>query len=213
MSPDLELPNDVIRTAVPDDDIVLAYVTRGALAKYVEGVAQTNDDFRAELEAVIDGLEDAGETVSLKAQAWRSRNTAQQPSVRTAKRRISFWAPVALAAAFLLVAGTFKVRADRADRIQAEKDREIAAKQADLDRLMRLLKEQQEAVAVAQAEAANAKDESDRIAAQAKLAAAQEQQRATTKSISAAAAGRPARTSNAKAACTCQAGDPLCSCL
>ena len=71
MSADLELPEDVIRTAVPDDDIVLAYVMRGALPKYVEGVARTNDDFRAELEAVIDGLEEAGETISLKAQAWR----------------------------------------------------------------------------------------------------------------------------------------------
>jgi len=41
MTAPLDLPDEIVREAVPDDDIVLAYVTRGTMARYVEGVACT----------------------------------------------------------------------------------------------------------------------------------------------------------------------------
>jgi hypothetical protein len=71
-------------------------------------------------------------------------------------------------------------------------------------------------MAAAQGELANAKSDADRANAQAKLAAAQDQQRRTQANIAAVKAANPAVKpggNTPKAACTCQAGDPLCSCL
>jgi hypothetical protein len=68
----------------------------------------------------------------------------------------------------------------------------------------------------AQAEIASAKSDADRIAAQQKVAALQEKQKTTQTNIANVQRGpgpaSPARTTP-RAACTCQAGDPLCSCL
>lgn len=95
--------------------------------------------------------------------------------------------------------------------------KEIAEKQAQLDKLMAELKSQNDAIAQAQADAANAKSEADRAAAKAKLAQAQEQQRRTQANIAAVRAtggnSKSSGGSTPKPACTCQAGDPLCSCL
>ena len=96
--------------------------------------------------------------------------------------------------------------------------KELAAKQAQLDKLMTDLKTQNDAIAAAQAEAASAKSEADKNAAQAKLLAAQEQQKRTQANIAAvraapAGGGGASKPSTPKPACTCQAGDPLCSCL
>lgn len=225
----LELPDEIVREAVPDDDIVLAYVTRGVMARYVEGVAAKNAGFREELMACIDGLEEAGETISAAARDWRSPSAAvvslhevraAGAAPRTKKRRSPFfyWAPIALAAAFVLVAGGYhhqQAKDEQARLQRADKEREIAELNARVDKLHEDLRRQQEAIATAQSELAMAKTDAERASAQAKLAAAQEQQRATMSSVQAAkasAAGRPA-TSRAKAACTCQPGDPLCSCL
>lgn len=224
----LELPDEIVREAVPDDDIVLAYVTRGAMARYVEGVAAKSAGFREELMACIDGLEEAGETISAAARDWRAPSAAvvslhdgrgAGAATRTKKRSPFFyWAPIALAAAFVLVAGGYhhQQAKDEEARLQrADKEREIAELNARVDKLHEDLRRQQEAIAMAQSELAMAKTDAERASAQAKLAAAQEQQRATMSSVQAAkatAAGRPA-SSRAKAACNCQPGDPLCSCL
>jgi hypothetical protein len=197
----LELPDEIVREAVPDDDIVLAYVTRGAMARYVEGLAAKNAAFREELEACIDGLEEAGESVSAAARAWRAPSAVVVPiHAKRPRNWLRRWAPIALAAAFVLVVGGYhQAQVREAERIQAEKERELAQTQAQLAKL-------QEEIAAAQSELATAKSDADRANAEAKLAAARAQQKAT------AAAGKP-KSSGAKAACNCQPGDPLCSCL
>jgi hypothetical protein len=78
------------------------------------------------------------------------------------------------------------------------------------------LKAQSDAIATAQSEAASAKSDADRLAAQQKLAAAQAEQKRTQANI-ANIQSRPVGNTPSKGtprpACTCQAGDPLCSCL
>jgi colicin import membrane protein len=98
-------------------------------------------------------------------------------------------------------------------RIQKLKDAEIAAKQAQLDKLMADLKTQQDQMAAAQAEIANAKSAEDRANAQAKLVAAQEQQRRTQASIATIKKDVSTKSGGTKSDCKCQPGDPLCSCL
>ena len=104
-------------------------------------------------------------------------------------------------------------------RITALKNQEIAEQKAQLDKLMSDFKAQSEAVAAAEAAAAKATSETERLAAREKLAAAQAEQKKTQANIAAVQGGgrpgggtAPARTTP-RAACTCQAGDPLCSCL
>jgi len=238
--------------AVPDDDIVLAYANRGALARYVEGVAAVNADFREELAACIDALVHAEETVSDAARAWR-RNVAMtsnhdgasqsrvavaadqesrmidaitakasKPVVNLASarraRRNTLLATLSLAAAIVFGVVGFSQYASMKEsaRLETEKQKELSAKQAELDRLLTELKEREEAVRRAEAEAANAKSEAERSIAMARLAAAQEQQKATQASVerrATKAGGGAQKTGNPRAACTCSAGDPLCSCL
>ncbi len=238
--------------AVPDDDIVLAYANRGALARYVEGVAAVNADFREELAACIDALVHAEETVSDAARAWR-RNVAitsihdgasqsrvavaadqesrmidaitakaSKPVVNLASarraRRNTLLATLSLAAAIVFGVVGFSQYASMKEsaRLETEKQKELSAKQAELDKLLTELKEREEAVRRAEAEAANAKSEAERSIAMARLAAAQEQQKATQASVerrATKAGGGAQKTGNPRAACTCSAGDPLCSCL
>lgn len=87
------------------------------------------------------------------------------------------------------------------------------AAKAQLDKLTNDLKQQTEAITAAQGEVASAKSEADRVVAQAKLVAAQEQQRRTQANIAALKGGGDGRPTTPRPACTCQAGDPLCSCL
>jgi hypothetical protein len=103
-------------------------------------------------------------------------------------------------------------------RVTALKNAEIAEQKAQLDKLMGDLKAQSDAIATAQAEAASAKSDADRLAAQQKLAAAQAEQKRTQANIAAvqsrpAGGGGGAGKGTPRPACTCQAGDPLCSCL
>ncbi len=103
-------------------------------------------------------------------------------------------------------------------RLTALKNQELAEKQAQLDKLMNELKTQNDAIELARTEAASAKSESDRNAAQAKLLMVQEQQRNTQRTIAAVRAapvggGGGAAKPTPRAACTCQAGDPLCACV
>ena len=110
----------------------------------------------------------------------------------------------------------------RSGQAQAEEAKrhnaEIAEKQAQLDKLMADLKSTNDAMTAAQAEIASAKSDADKQAAQARVVAlqaqAQRQQTAVTQVQSrptGPAVGKPNNTP--RPACTCQAGDPLCSCL
>lgn len=100
-----------------------------------------------------------------------------------------------------------------AERIQKLQQDELAAKNAQLEKLMADLKTQQDQMAAAQAELTNAKSDADRANAQAKIAAAQAAQQNTQKTIAQVKANGPKPTSGPKPACNCQPGDPLCSCL
>lgn len=215
MSERLDLPDAIVREAVPDDDIVLAYVMRGAMARYVEGVAAKNEDFREELLATIDGLEEAGENVSAAARAWRSPSAVVVPiHAAPRKRGLTRWMPLALAAAIVLAVGGYHhSQMQEAERIQAQKDQELAETKAELAKLQADLQAQQEMIASAQSELASAKSEADRANAQAKLAAAQQKQSATMAAVKASSAAGAKPKSSAKAACNCQPGDALCSCL
>jgi hypothetical protein len=62
-----------IRETVPSDEVITRYATRGAMSRYVEGVAAVNEIFAADLAACIDGLLAAREDVGLVARRWRKR--------------------------------------------------------------------------------------------------------------------------------------------
>lgn len=102
-----------------------------------------------------------------------------------------------------------------AERVRILKDQEIAQKQVQLDKLMAEFKQQADTIAQAQADAANAKSDADRLAAQQKLRDLQEQQRKTQANINAvrSAGSRQGSSGAPRPACTCQTGDPLCACL
>jgi len=222
----LMLSADVLAMGVPTDEVVLAYVQKGELARYVEGVAAANEAFAEELRGTIDALTTARETVGSVARAWRGTDASVALAadnvvvpIRSSSKRS--WVPlqIAMAAALVLGVGAYYIREQRHETAvaQALKEREAAEKNAQLEKLMKELEQQQQMMALAQQEAANAKDDADRAAAQAKLFAASEQQKKTQTNIArvkGAAAAAGAGTGNrAKAACTCQAGDPLCACL
>jgi flagellar basal body-associated protein FliL len=116
----------------------------------------------------------------------------------------------------------FKINNDKAAAIQAAKDQEIAQKQAQLDKLMADLKEESDKVAQLNDAVTNAKSDADRAAAQQRLADAQKAQQATQAQVAnirratsggGGGGGGGGGTPKPRPACTCQAGDPLCSCL
>jgi colicin import membrane protein len=135
------------------------------------------------------------------------------------KKQLTF-VVIGIAALMILGAGgggyAFWASAKEQARIQAFKDKEIAEQKQQLDTLMSQLKAQNDAVAQAQAEAASAHSDADRAAAQAKLAEAQRQASALQGRIGTLQRNpvgpTPPRTTP-RAACTCLAGDPLCSCI
>ncbi len=102
-------------------------------------------------------------------------------------------------------------------KITAAKNAEIAEQKAQLDKLMSDLRAQNEQMQSAQAEIASAKSDADRVAAQQKVAALQEKQKTTERNIAVVqrgpGPGAPPKATTPRPACTCQAGDPLCSCL
>jgi hypothetical protein len=134
------------------------------------------------------------------------------------KKKLTY---IAVAIAAVLVLGgigggyAFYSSNKEAQRIQALKDEEIRQKEAQVNKLMAELKAQNDAMAAAQAEAASAKTDAEKAAAQAKLLKAQEDAKRTQANI-AAVRNRPTGNTSSgspRPACTCQAGDPLCSCL
>jgi hypothetical protein len=64
---------DSIRESVPSDEVMTRYATRGAMSRYVEGVAAVNEIFAGDLAACIDALLAAREDVGLVARRWRKR--------------------------------------------------------------------------------------------------------------------------------------------
>ncbi len=230
------LPDGLADAALPDDEVVTAYITRGALARWVEAAAARNKGFAEELASCIDALGEAGEKVSDKARAWRKlldpeaeaapqaepANVVSLTAAAKKKSGVSMYiAPIALAAAVVLVAtGAFvfnqNAKQAEADRVAAAERQRDEERLRELEKLMKELEEQNNAIQIAQREAAAAKNEAERELAMAKLHAAQEQQMKTSAAVRAAAGKAGAGGSSpvrAKAACTCQAGDPLCSCL
>jgi colicin import membrane protein len=110
----------------------------------------------------------------------------------------------------------FKVNNDKAAAIQAAKDQEIATQKAAMDKLMADLKAQNDQVEQLNSAVANAKSDADRIAAQQRLADAKQAQQATqaqVANIRRTGGSNPGTSTKPRPACTCQAGDPLCSCL
>lgn len=61
-----------IQESVPSDELITRYVTRGAMSRYVEGVAAANTIFAGDLAACIDALLEAREDVGLIARRWRT---------------------------------------------------------------------------------------------------------------------------------------------
>lgn len=229
-----DLPDEIIGETVPDDDIVLAYITHGALPRYVEGVAGLNAEFYEELEAMIDSLIQAGEPISDTAHAWRMAGLEEPqeppppdhheeeahlaPVIEIAPRRVrptTVYVLLAVAAGFLLLigGGSFAHQREEADRIQAAKEQHVLKKQAELDHLMHQLAAEQQDLAVAQTELSQAQNDADRVAAQAKLQTAEAQTQASKARIYAVKSAAGAGSANTKPACKCSAGDPLCSCL
>jgi chromosome segregation ATPase len=101
-----------------------------------------------------------------------------------------------------------------AEKQRILKEGELAEQKAQLDKLTAELKRQNEAVASLEGDVKNAKSEAERNAALARLDEAKQKQKQTQQAVG--QVGRPAAAANPgkpKPACTCQAGDPLCSCL
>ncbi len=224
----LELDERLIREEEPSDEVVAAYVQRGALARYVEGVAERNPSFAEQLVAIVDAFESGGETVSNVALRARSRLVGRDdrlaevaaaveiPAAVTPLRfakRARVLGAVALAATLLLGIGfgAYQMQESESASASAVRARD-AARARELQRLLDELKAQEQSIASAQEELREAQNEVERAKAIQQLEAAQEKARASQAAIASARGARP-QPHTPKAACTCQAGDPLCSCL
>jgi colicin import membrane protein len=132
--------------------------------------------------------------------------------------RRSFTARVGSAALALCVAlaggGLYmKHNADVAAAQQAAAQRAQAAAQAELDKLVAELREQEATVARLQAALANAKDDASRAAAQRALVDAQRQADDVSLAVRRGAAAGPGKAGSQKKVCNCNPGDPLCDCI
>ena len=164
---------------------------------------------------------EAEQQARLRAMAQQQDHERQLAAVSQDKKKkqLTFIA-LGIGAVLILGAGGggyafWKSGQDQA-RETALKNAEIAGQKAQLDKLMADLKAQNEQMQAAQTEIASAKSDAERFAAQQKVAALQEKQKTTEKNIANVRSGpgptAPTRTTP-RPACTCQAGDPLCSCL
>lgn len=104
---------------------------------------------------------------------------------------------------------------DKARAEAARHQQELAQQEARMKELQGQLAQQEESVKSLQAEANNAKTEADRQAALRKLDEARRQASDTSGKIRNLGSGAPQTGPKppTKPPCTCQAGDPLCSCL
>ncbi|MDB4946666.1 MAG: hypothetical protein JWP97_6200 [Labilithrix sp.] len=190
---------------------------------------QRTREEQARLDAIRQGevekaRHDAENQARLRAMAQQQDHERQLAAVSQDKKKkqLTF---IALGIGALLILGAagggfaFYKSGQEQARITALKNAEIAEQKAQLDKLMSDLKATNDQMQAAQAEIASAKSESEKQAAQAKIAALQAQQSRTNANIAAVQQNRPAGggggtvKTTPKPACTCQAGDPLCSCL
>lgn len=126
---------------------------------------------------------------------------------------------IAVAVGVLLLFGAvgggilFKVQSDKQAAAEKRHQAESAAQQAQVDKLMNELRSQNEAVAGLEASVRDAKDEAARRAAEQRLAEAKNQRAATQGRITSMQTPTGTKATTPRAACTCQSGDPLCSCI
>jgi colicin import membrane protein len=100
--------------------------------------------------------------------------------------------------------------------VDAQHKAELAEQQAKLDKAMKDLAEQNEAVKNLEGAVANAKTDGEKKAAEAALLAAKEEQKKKAGTVSSfKGPASPGVSPGVKPAkpCNCQPGDPLCSCL
>jgi uncharacterized protein HemX len=98
-------------------------------------------------------------------------------------------------------------------RLQALRDEEIAASEAQRKMLKAQLEDNRALVAAAEAELANARTDDERASARAKRDLAREQLRKLMGRLPAVGIPMKRQTASSAEPCKCQAGDPLCSCL
>ncbi len=165
---------------------------------------------------------EAEQQARLRAMAQQQDHERQLAAVSQDKKKkqLTFIA-LGIGAVLILGAGgggyAFWKSGQEQAKVTAAKNAEIAEQKAQLDKLMADLRAQNDQMQAAQAEIASAKSDADRIAAQQKVAALQERQKTTQTNIANVQRGpgttAPPRNTTPRPACTCQAGDPLCSCL
>ena len=119
-----------------------------------------------------------------------------------------------------IVGGAFGIKSmmDKQAAERAIYEKQLADQKAQMDKLQGQLKEQNDAVAQLESAVSNAKDEAAKKEAEAKLAAARAQQQKTQSAIATMRNNPPAtgggtKPATPRPACTCAAGDPLCSCI
>jgi colicin import membrane protein len=166
---------------------------------------------------------DAENAARMEAMRRQQEHEAQLVRIKegTGKKKATM---IAVGVGVLLVLGAvgggvaFKINNDKAQAIQKQQQDDLTAKQAQLDKLMADLKAQSDQVDQLTGAVANAQSDKDRADAQARLLAARQAQ-ATTQArvVSIQKSGGNGNTGSAptkaRPACTCQTGDPLCSCL
>jgi hypothetical protein len=206
---------------IPDDAVVTAYLYKGALARYVEGVANRNPLFFRELRIIAeasarDALLHPRALAFLDvapAPASTSETAPRPPPPPHRGRSARPWLIALCAfAALLVLAGLAKVAIHRTPAERAQ----IETRDAELRLLEDQLRAQGEAIERAQREAKEAKTDAERAEAARKLAAVTREQRATSAALAGlnAATRAPApATSRPRPPCTCKPADPLCSCL
>ena len=119
--------------------------------------------------------------------------------------------------ALVLLAASCGKTDDARQRAEVEAQAaQLAEHKARLDRLARDLQQEGVAIADAQEQLARATTDAEREAARAKLKAAEARQRSIRAELSTLQNNeqpRPTDPATPRPACTCQAGDPLCSCF
>jgi colicin import membrane protein len=172
---------------------------------------------QAEIEKARLDADNAARTEQLKHQQEHERQI-KALSQDKHKKRLTLIATSA--AIFLLVAlvggGLFiKSQADERAAETMKHQQEMAAQQAQYEKLQSQLQGQMDQVTQLESAVTNARDDAARAAAQQKLLEAKNQAADTQKALRNAVprASGGGGTTKAKAPCNCPAGDPLCSCI
>jgi colicin import membrane protein len=172
----------------------------------------------AEIEKARLDAENAARTEQLKHQQEHERQI-KALSQDKHKKRLTLIVTLSLVglAVALVGGGLFiKSQADERAAETMKHQQEMAAQQAQYEKLQSQLQGQMDQVAQLESAVTNARDDAARAAAQQKLLEAKNQAAVTQNALSHATphggGGGPA-TSKPKAPCNCPAGDPLCSCI